>query len=47
MTFADSLIGLDRLPSMGAIDVGMPLKFNKQNGSLICAVAFVPEPIMS
>lgn len=47
MTLADFLIGLDRLPSVGAIYIGMSLKFSKQNGSPIRAVAFVSEPIMS
>jgi kynurenine formamidase len=47
MTFAGFLIGLDRVPSVGAIYVGTSLKFNKQNGSPIRAMAFVSEPITS
>jgi kynurenine formamidase len=43
MTFAECLIGLDRVPPRGGLYVGLPLKIDNQSGSPIRAVAFVPK----
>ena len=43
MTYAEFLVGLDRLPPRGAIYVGLPLNIAGQSGSPIRAVAFVPK----
>jgi kynurenine formamidase len=43
MTFAECLIGLDKLPPRGALYVGLPLKIAGQSGSPIRAVAFTPS----
>ena len=40
MTYAECLIGLDRVPARGALYVGLPLKISGQSGSPIRAVAF-------
>ena len=43
MTYAEFLIGLNRLPHRGAIYVGLPLNIAGQSGSPVRAVAFVPK----
>jgi isatin hydrolase len=44
MTYAETLIHLDRLPARGAFYVGLPLKIGEQSGSPIRAVAFIKKP---
>jgi kynurenine formamidase len=41
ITFAESLVNLDKVPARGALYIGLPLKISNQSGSPIRAVAFV------
>ena len=43
MSFAECLIGLDRVPARGALYIGFPLKISGQSGSPIRAVALRPS----